>query len=160
MPLLKRFGTAWLRKRADGCLLSGLRHWLYRRSGLELGDGAFLNRGVVLVDDYENRVHFGARVAVAPGAMFVAVSHPNNSALSRVPRYCRQGDIVVRDDAWIGAAAVILPGLTVGRCSIVAAGAVVTRDVKDFEIVAGVPARPIGRTDADAPPAPAFGPVP
>lgn len=47
--------------------------------------------------------------------------------------------------SWIGAGAVIMPGITVGRGAIVGANAVVTADVGDFEIVAGVPARVIGR---------------
>lgn len=47
--------------------------------------------------------------------------------------------------SWIGAGAVVMPGITIGRGAIVGANAVVTADVGDFEIVAGVPARVIGR---------------
>jgi len=54
------------------------------------------------------------------------------------------GTIVVREDVWIGANAVILPNVTIGRGVIVAAGAVVTNDVDDYEIVGGVPAKSIG----------------
>ena len=49
--------------------------------------------------------------------------------------------VVVEDDVWIGAGAIILKGVTVRRGSIVAAGAVVTRDVEPYSIVAGVPAK-------------------
>jgi len=49
--------------------------------------------------------------------------------------------IVIKQKAWIGAAATILPGITIGENSVVAAGAVVTRDVPPNTIVAGVPAR-------------------
>ncbi|MDB5112014.1 MAG: acetyltransferase, partial [Mucilaginibacter sp.] len=51
--------------------------------------------------------------------------------------------IVVKRNAWIGAAATILPGVTIGENSVVAAGAVVTKDVPANTIVAGVPARAI-----------------
>ena len=51
--------------------------------------------------------------------------------------------IMIGDNVWIGAAAVILPGVTIGNDSIVAAGAVVSRDVPPRTLVAGVPARPI-----------------
>ena len=51
--------------------------------------------------------------------------------------------ITIGDDCWIGYRAVICAGVNIGRGSIIAAGAVVTRDVPDFTIVAGVPARVI-----------------
>ena len=46
-------------------------------------------------------------------------------------------------DCWIGAGAIILPGVTVGEGAVVAAGAVVSRNVEPYAIVAGVPARPV-----------------
>ena len=54
------------------------------------------------------------------------------------------GPVVIEEDCWIGSHAVILKGVTVGTGAVVAAGAVVTRDVPPFAIVAGVPARVIG----------------
>jgi maltose O-acetyltransferase len=50
---------------------------------------------------------------------------------------------------WIGVRATVLPGVHIGRGAVVAAGAVVTRDVAPLSIVAGVPARVIGRRDPD-----------
>ena len=58
------------------------------------------------------------------------------------------GTIRIEDGAWLGAGAIILPGVTIGRKSVVGAGSVVTRDVPPYSIVAGNPARIIGRTDA------------
>lgn len=52
--------------------------------------------------------------------------------------------IVIGDDVWIGAGAVILKGVTIGRGAVVAANAVVNRDVAEYEIVGGVPAKHIG----------------
>ena len=49
--------------------------------------------------------------------------------------------VVIGDDVWIGANAVILPGVTIGRHCVVAAGAVVTKDVPDNTVVGGVPAK-------------------
>ena len=52
--------------------------------------------------------------------------------------------VTIGDDVWIGFGACVLPGVSVGRGSIVAAGAVVTKDVPDWTIVGGVPAKVIG----------------
>ena len=54
-----------------------------------------------------------------------------------------KGKIIIRDGVWIGANAVILPNVTIGKGAIVGAGAVVTKDVDDFDIVGGVPAKKI-----------------
>ena len=51
--------------------------------------------------------------------------------------------VAIGDDVWIGTRAIILPGVRIGRGAIVAAGAVVTRDVNEFDIVGGNPARVI-----------------
>jgi acetyltransferase-like isoleucine patch superfamily enzyme len=56
----------------------------------------------------------------------------------------RFAPVKIGDDVWIGARAVILPGVTIGSRCVVAAGAVVKSDVPDGTIVAGVPARPVG----------------
>lgn len=59
------------------------------------------------------------------------------------PEAISKGGVVVEDDVWIGFRATILDGVTIGRGGVVASGAVVTKDVPPYTIVAGVPARPI-----------------
>ena len=49
----------------------------------------------------------------------------------------------IKDDVWIGAGVIILSGVTIGECSVIGAGAVVTKDVEPYTVVAGVPARKI-----------------
>ena len=51
--------------------------------------------------------------------------------------------IIINDDVWIGAGVIILSGVTIGECSVIGAGAVVTKNVEPFTVVAGVPARKI-----------------
>lgn len=63
-------------------------------------------------------------------------------------RHYKDAPISIGDGAWIGAAAIILPGVTIGSRSIVGAGSVVTKDVPALTIVAGNPARPIGSIEA------------
>lgn len=66
----------------------------------------------------------------------VMVMHKNSEAISK-------GDIIVDDDVWIGYGATIMSGIHIGQGAIVAAGAVVTKDVPPYSIVGGVPAKVI-----------------
>jgi acetyltransferase-like isoleucine patch superfamily enzyme len=68
----------------------------------------------------------------------ISISHPLDPAARR-STYC--APIVVKKGAWLGAAATVMPGVTIGENAVVAAGALVTRDVPDNAVVGGVPAR-------------------
>ena len=89
-------------------------------------------------------VCIGNNVNLAQGITVTALNHNFKDATRRIDE---QGistkPVVISDDVWIGANAVILPGVTVGRHSVVAAGAVVTKDVQPYTLVAGVPAKTI-----------------
>jgi UDP-2-acetamido-3-amino-2,3-dideoxy-glucuronate N-acetyltransferase len=85
-------------------------------------------------------VELGQDVFVGPAAVFTNVRHPR-AAFPRAPHWDRT---VVEDGASIGAGAVLVAPVRVGRCAMVAAGAVVTRDVAPHAIVAGNPARVVG----------------
>lgn len=63
--------------------------------------------------------------------------------LERADFMARKGDAVIGNDVWIGADAIILPGVKIGDGAVIGAGAVVTKDVEAFQIVAGVPAKPV-----------------
>ena len=86
-------------------------------------------------------VTIGNHVNLAQGITVTALNHNFDDTTKRIDE---QGiatkPVVISDDVWIGANAVILPGVTIGRHAVVAAGAVVTKDVPDNTIVGGVPA--------------------
>ena len=87
-------------------------------------------------------VTIGSHVNLAQGITITALNHSFEDTAKRIDE---QGittkQVIIGDDVWIGTNAVILPGVTIGRHSVVAAGAVVTKDVPEHSLVAGVPAK-------------------
>lgn len=128
-----------------------LRRIFWEKTCVEMGEGTFANLGMTVADDYttgECLLSLGKRVSIAPHVVFIAYSLPNNSPAMQAHPYVaehliQRRKIVVEDDAWIGAHATILPGVRIGRGAVIGAGAVVTREVPDNSIAAGVPARVI-----------------
>lgn len=133
------------------------RFWLGRRSVIE--SYCCINNAVgdVTIGDYTRigihctvigPVCIGHHVNLAQGITVTALNH-NFADTNR--RIDEQGvstkPVVIGDDVWIGANAVILPGVTIGRHVVVAAGAVVTKDVPDYCVVAGVPAKVVKKLE-------------
>ena len=87
-------------------------------------------------------VTIGSHVNLAQGITVTALNHNFEASDKRIDE---QGvsttPVTIEDDIWIGANAVILPGVTIGNHSVVAAGAVVTKNVPPHSLVAGVPAK-------------------
>jgi acetyltransferase-like isoleucine patch superfamily enzyme len=92
---------------------------------------SFLDMGGITIEDH---------VLLGPKVNLITENHPLNPA-DRRALICKP--IIIKRNAWIGAAVTILPGVTVGENAVVAAGAVVTTDVPPNTVVAGVPAKHI-----------------
>ena len=109
---------------------------------LRIGKGARVNYGASIAA--HARVEIGDRVRIGPYAMIVDTDFHDVYQRSRpaVP-----SPIVIEDDVWIGAKAAVLKGVRIGRGAVVGVGAVVTRDIAPFTVVAGVPARQVGTLD-------------
>lgn len=134
-------------------LENGVKVWAFSHvsRGARIGAGTSLGEGVYVGEDVQvgrgvkvqNRVSIYTGVTleddvfVGPAAVFTNVSNPR-AAVSRKHLY---EPTLVRRGATIGAGAVILCGVTLGRHAFVGAGAVVTRDVDEYALVLGVPAR-------------------
>jgi acetyltransferase-like isoleucine patch superfamily enzyme len=113
-------------------------------SRLEVGADVMVNESCYL--HCAGGVKIGDWVRIAPGAKIFTWNHRFEDAAVPIKR--QGGDlraVEIGEDVWIGTDAVIVPGVRIGRGAVVGAGAVVTRDVPDLAIVAGVPARAIGR---------------
>jgi len=105
---------------------------------LEIGNNSVIGVNCFLA----GKVSIGENVMIGPNVSIPGSSH--NFSKTDIPMI-HQSDIVkgtcIEDDVWIGANSVILDGVTIGKGSIVAAGSVVTKNVLEYSIVAGVPAK-------------------
>lgn len=116
-------------KTREGC------HLIIDGGNVEIGDYCFLNFNVSITSvDY---IKIGNHVQIANNV--VIVDHNHN--------YMQSGlvskRVVIEDDVWIGANVVVLPGVTIGKGAVIAAGSVVNKDIGSRTVVAGVPAKEI-----------------
>ena len=144
MPFLRRYKNTW-----------------YRQLGVQMMDkSAFIGTNVTLVGKYSNivmhpnsqietgclivakdRVEIGENSCLAYGAVVMTSANPNGPKNKLAALYPSiHAPVIIKDNVWVGAHATILPGVTIGEMSVVAAGAVVTKDVPPGVLVAGVPA--------------------
>jgi acetyltransferase-like isoleucine patch superfamily enzyme len=144
----------------------GLRQWYYRRvMGYVIGPGSFIfmdawfdgkrsfrmGRNSVVNQkcrlDNRGGITIGDSVSISSEVCILTADHDVNS-----PDFAgRERPVVIEDYVFVGTRALILPGVTLGRGAVVAAGAVVTRSVAPYDVVAGVPAKVIAsrRTDLE-----------
>jgi maltose O-acetyltransferase len=103
-----------------------------------IGKNCFINYDCVILD--VAKVEIGDKVWIGPGVHIYAVEHkikPEERNIERgVP-------VIIEDDVWIGGHATILPGVKVGRGSLIGAGSVVTKNVEEMTVVAGNPAHKV-----------------
>ena len=90
--------------------------------------------------DLADKITIGNRVGISPHCMLMTGNHDTNNPYNRVGELL-PGQIQIGDGVWLGTRCTILPGVTIGEGAVVAAGAVVTKDVEPNALVAGVPAR-------------------
>lgn len=100
---------------------------------LDLAERVFINQGCTFLDYAGIRI--GARTMIAPKVTFITVSHPVDPGDRRL--HLTGGPIDVAENVWIGAGATILPGVSIGRDAVIAAGAIVADDVPAASLVTG-----------------------
>ena len=120
------------------------RKIFFRLTNISIGKDTVINQNFIVSDNYLPLLKIGERVAVSPNVTVVCASAPNNSNLAE-NTYVKgilivEKEVIIGDDVWIGAGAIILPGVTIGNKSIIGAGAVVSKNVAENSIFAGVPA--------------------
>lgn len=111
---------------------------VYNPSGIEIGSDTIVGEWAVL--DGRDKLIIGNHVDIATGVMIYNSEHDINDEKFKATT----SPIEIEDYVFIGPRAIILPGVKIGKGAVVGAGAVVTKDVADFKIVGGVPAKEIG----------------
>lgn len=107
---------------------------------IHAGDHLYMNFGCVILDVCE--VHIGSNVMFAPGVHIYTATHPLDAEL-RCSGQELGKPVRIGSRVWLGGGCMILPGVTIGDDAVIAAGAVVTKDVPAGMVVAGNPARVI-----------------
>lgn len=105
---------------------------------LHIGDGSFANFGLIALDVAPIRI--GRKVQIGTNVQLLTPIHPLDPTL-RAQGWEAAAPITIEDNVWVGSGAIVLPGVTIGANSVVAAGAIVTKDVPTRVVVAGNPAR-------------------
>lgn len=117
----------------------------YRPSNIKIGRDTIIGEWAVL--DGRDALIIGDHVDIASNVMIYNAEHDIHS---KDFRKAKIGEVRIGDYVFIGPRAIILPGVTIGRGAVVAAGAVVTKDVESLSIVGGVPAKEIGKREEES----------
>jgi len=128
---------------ADGVIFDcGGNIWGEARGGITIGNNSYIGYNSVLLGGGE--IEIGKKVLISPGTVITTQGH----LIKDMGRYMKDqptllAKIVIEDDVWIGANATILPGVRVGKGSVIGAGSVVTKDIPEYSIAVGIPAKVI-----------------
>lgn len=117
----------------------------YTFENIEVGDDVSIGTGAIRIAT-KSRIIIESKVMFGPNVMVIGGDH-NTSIVGRFMYDVKEKrpeddqDVIIEDDVWVGAGAIILKGVRLGRGSIVAAGAVVNKEVLPYTVVGGIPAK-------------------
>lgn len=122
----------------ENCYIEPPLHSNWGGLHVHFGKNVYANFNLTLVDD--THIYVGDGTMIAPNVILATAAHPINPELrERVCQYNKP--IHIGKNCWIGAGAIILPGITVGDNSVIGAGSVVTRDIPPNVVAVGNPCR-------------------
>lgn len=130
---------------------NSIRVKMFKFLGASVGEHVYIGYDLIVTNSGNATIDLLTienNVAISPRVTLLLNVDPNPSPLHKIypAKYL---PIHLQKGAWIGACSIILPGITIGEFSIVAAGAVVVKDVLPYTVVAGVPAKVIKYISAD-----------
>ncbi|WP_082111660.1 acyltransferase [Spirosoma radiotolerans] len=114
-----------------------------KRNHISIGNNCIINPGCLL-DGREGRITIHNNVDIARGTWIFTLEHDPHSDYHST----KSGNVIIEDYVWIASRVTILPGVRIGRGSVIASGAVVTKDIPPMSIAGGVPAKIIGTRES------------
>lgn len=144
--MLRGLWVRFLHHLARHCFPSALRVFFHRLRGVSIGKNVLIGLDVAIDDDGPQRVKIEDNVFITAGCMLLTHQrdlrkYRKNTWVGDQPFI--QADIRIREGAHIGIGSIIMPGVTIGRGAVIGAGSVVTKDVPDYCLALGVPAKVI-----------------
>ena len=122
----------------EGCYIEPPLHANWGGKHVHFGNYVYANFNLTLVDD--THIYVGDRTLFGPNVTVATAGHPINPEL-REKEYQYNASIRIGRNCWIGAGAVIVPGVTIGDNSVIGAGSVVTKDIPSGVVAVGNPCR-------------------
>lgn len=114
------------------------------KGGVEMGKGSVINANCRL--DSRGGITIGNGVSISEEVIILTGDHDMDDDNFKG----RTSPVLILDNVWIGTRATLLPGVTIGKGAVVASGAVVTKDVSDYMVVGGIPAKEIRQRKSKA----------
>ncbi len=112
---------------------------------LVIGRNTYINRQTMI--DAHQQIEIGENCMIGPGCYITDADHGTAADSSVASQPMQMAAVFIGDDVWLGAGVIVTRGIRIGRGAIIAAGSVVTRDVPEFTIAKGVPARTTGKRE-------------
>lgn len=119
---------------------------LHKLRGVKIGKNTHIARLVSFDDRNPELISIGNGVAITTGVMILCHQRDlTNYHAGMYAMHCefKEGPVIIKDGAHIGIGAIIMPGITIGKGAVIGAGAVVTKDIPDYALAVGIPAKVI-----------------
>jgi acetyltransferase-like isoleucine patch superfamily enzyme len=113
---------------------------------LEIGAFSYIGMFSIL-NGYSRKIKIGQYVSIAQNVNMMTDSGPNASSMMQQFYPLIKGEIIIEDHVWIGAGVIIMPGVHIGRCSVIAANSFVNTNVEAYSLYAGNPAQLVKSLD-------------
>jgi len=138
LPIYRMYVT--LGKGSNICQNVRILNRELNRSQIQIGKNCVINPDCIL-DGREGKIIIKDDVAISRGTWIFTLEHdPHNDNFDT-----KFGDVIIEEYVWIASRVIILPGVTIGRGSVIASGAIVTKSIPPMSIAGGIPAKVIGQ---------------
>ncbi len=122
----------------DGCYIEPPLHSNWGGRHVHFGDNIYANFNLTLVDD--THIYVGSKTMFGPNVTIATAGHPIDPELRATPMQFNM-PVRIGENCWIGAGAVILPGVSIGDNTVIGAGSIVTKDIPSGVVAVGNPCR-------------------